>query len=402
MNQADLRPDLLVPSPGDATGGAANAAASAADPRASILVVDDTPANLSLLSSLLSPRWRVRLAPSGAKALALVKRQAPDLIVLDVMMPELDGYDVCRQLKADPATRDIPVLFITALSQPEDETRGFSCGGADFIHKPFNPATVLSRVATQLEAKAWRDALRQRNAGLQEALAERLAEVNLLREATLHVMISFAEFRDEDTGFHVRRTQEYVRTLAHWLAAQPGNAMQLDDERIDHIAKSAPLHDIGKVAIPDGILLKPGRLTADEMTVMRTHSMQGWEMLRRAAERMGDQGSLFLQYGMEIARHHHERWDGTGYPDGLAGEAIPLSARLMAVADVYDALISRRPYKAPMSHADARDFIVSASGGHFDPQVVQALLATQETLQDIARQWNDGSLLAEPPAEGLQ
>ena len=393
-NLAHPHPQLLAPPHTDPAG--------AADLRASILVVDDTPANLSLLSSLLSPRWRVRLAPTGAKALELVKRQAPDLIVLDVMMPELDGYEVCRRLKADPATRDVPVLFITALSQPEDETRGFACGGADFIHKPFNPATVLSRVATQLEAKAWRDALHQRNAWLQQALAARLAEVDLLRDATLHVMISFAEFRDEDTGFHVRRTQEYVRTLAQWLAAQPATAAQLDDGCIDHMAKSAPLHDIGKVAIPDGILLKPGRLTPDEMTVMRTHAMQGWEMLRRAAERMGDHGSLFLQYGMEIARHHHERWDGAGYPDGLAGDAIPLSARLMAVADVYDALISRRPYKAPMSHADACAHIVGASGSHFDPNVVQALLATQDALQATARQWNDGSLLDERPAEDLR
>ncbi len=380
MNQAELHPALLA----------------RADTQASILVVDDTPANLSLLSGLLSPRWRVRLAPSGAKALDLVRRQAPDLIVLDVMMPELDGYEVCRRLKADPATRDIPVLFLTALSQPEDETRGFECGGADFIHKPFNPATVLSRVATQLEAKQWRDTLHQRNTWLQQELQSRLAEVEQLRDATLHVMISFAEFRDEDTGFHVRRTQEYVRTLARWLADQPGNPMGLDADRIEDIAKSAPLHDIGKVAIPDGILLKPGRLTPDEMTVMKTHAMQGWEMLRRAAERMGHQGDRFLRYGMEIARHHHERWDGAGYPDGLGGAAIPLSARLMAVADVYDALISRRPYKEPMDHADAVAYIVAGSGGHFDPTVVQALLANQDTLQRIARQWSD-----QPPPDNL-
>jgi putative two-component system response regulator len=370
---------------------------SQAEHQASILVVDDTPANLSLLSGLLSPRWRVRLAPSGGKALELVRRQAPDLIVLDVMMPELDGFEVCRRLKADPSTRDIPVLFLTALSQPEDESRGFECGGADFIHKPFNPATVLSRVATQLDAKRWRDTLHQRNLWLQQELQSRLAEVDQLRDATLHVMISFAEFRDENTGFHVRRTQEYVRALAHWLADQPGNALGLDAAAIDDIAKSAPLHDIGKVAIPDGILLKPGRLTADEMVVMKTHAMQGWEMLRRAALRMGDQGSRFLQYGMEIARHHHERWDGAGYPDGLAGVAIPLSARLMAVADVYDALISRRPYKEPMSHADAMAIIQAGSGGHFDPAIVQALQATQDTLQRIAQQWCD-----QTPPDGLE
>jgi putative two-component system response regulator len=362
--------------------------------RATVLVVDDTPANLMLLSGLLAPSYRVQLAPSGAKALELARRQSPDLIVLDIMMPDLDGYEVCRRLKADAATRHIPVLFLSALNQAEDETRGFECGAADFIHKPFNATTVLARVATQLQAKSWRDALDQRNHWLQTELQARLAEVDQLRDATLHVMVSFAEFRDEETGYHVRRTQEYVRTLAQWLTQQPGSGVRLSDEDIDHIAKSAPLHDIGKVAIPDNILLKPGRLTPEEMTVMRTHSMKGWEMLRRAAERMGQQGSLFLHYGMEIARHHHERWDGAGYPDGLAGQAIPLSARLMAVADVYDALISRRPYKEPMSHEAARAYIEANSGGHFDPQIVQALVARHAELQRIAREWSDDAVAA--------
>jgi putative two-component system response regulator len=369
------------------------------DERATILVVDDTPANLSLLSSLLSPQWRVQLAPSGAKALELVQRHAPDLIVLDVMMPQLDGYEVCRRLKADERTREIPVLFLTALNQPTDETRGFASGGADFIHKPVNPTTLLARVSTQLQAKAWRDLLHRRNQWLQGELQARLAEVDQLRDATLYVMISFAEFRDEDTGFHVRRTQEYVRTLARWLSAQPGTVGILSDEDIEHIAKSAPLHDIGKVAIPDGILLKPGRLTADEMAVMKTHAVKGWDMLRRAATRMGQQGSLFLKYGMEIARHHHERWDGSGYPDGLAGNAIPLSARLMAVADVYDALISRRPYKEPMDHDSARAYIEEASGSHFDPLIVQALRATHAELQRIAQQWSDANETPPVPEE---
>ncbi len=357
--------------------------------RATILVVDDTPANLMLLSSLLAPSYRVQLAPSGAKALELARRHAPDLIVLDIMMPDLDGYEVCRRLKADAATRHVPVLFLSALNQAQDESRGFECGAADFIHKPFNATTVLARVATQLQAKSWRDALDQHNHWLQTELQARLAEVDQLRDATLHVMVSFAEFRDEETGYHVRRTQEYVRTLAQWLTQQPGSGVRLSAEDIDHIAKSAPLHDIGKVAIPDNILLKPGRLTPEEMVVMRTHSMKGWEMLRRAAERMGRQGSLFLHYGMEIARHHHERRDGAGYPDALAGNAIPLSARLMAVADVYDALISRRPYKEAMSHEAARAYIETHSGGHFDPQIVAGLVATHAELQRIAREWSD-------------
>jgi len=365
--------------------------------RPTILVVDDTPANLVLLSGLLSPTYRVQLAPSGAKALELARRQGPDLVVLDIMMPCLDGYEVCRRLKDDLATKHIPVLFLSALNQAEDETRGFECGAADFIHKPFNAATVMARVATQLQAKSWRDAMSRRNHWLQEELQTRLAEVDQLREATLHVMVSFAEFRDEQTGHHVRRTQEYVRTLARWLTQQPDSGVCLTEEDIDHIAKSAPLHDIGKVAIPDSILLKPGRLSAEEMAVMRTHSMKGFEMLRRAAERLGPQGSVYLHYGMEIARHHHERWDGAGYPDRLAGRDIPLSARLMAVADVYDALISRRPYKEAMSHDAARAYIETHSGGHFDPQVVAAMAATHGELQRIAREWSDDALpLAAP------
>jgi putative two-component system response regulator len=365
--------------------------------RATILVVDDTPANLTLLAGLLTPRWRVLLATSGTKALELARRQTPDLIVLDVMMPELDGYAVCHRLKADAATADVPVLFLTALNQPGEQARGFAVGGADFISKPFNPDIVLARVATQLDAKRWRDGLAQRNRWLQGELDRRLAEVDQLRDATLHVMISFAEFRDEDTGQHVRRTQEYVRTLARWLAARDAG-LELTEDRIDHMAKSAPLHDIGKVAIPDDILLKPGRLTDDEMVVMRTHAMQGYEMLRRAAARMGDGGNLFLRYGMEIARHHHERWDGTGYPDRLAGTAIPLAARLMAVADVYDALISRRPYKAPMSHEAALAYVRQGSGSHFDPAVVQALEAAHDQIRHIAETFADDQADAAPPA----
>jgi len=381
---------LQRPAPGAAGAPAAATPpppASEAPPR--VLVVDDTPANLSLLANLLNKTYRVQLATSGAKALEIAQRSPPDLVVLDVMMPEIDGYEVCRRLKADPRTCHVPVLFLTALSRPEDESRGFEVGGADFIHKPFNPATVLARVATQLQVKAWHDALADRNRWLQRELDARMFEVDQLRDATLYVMVSFAEFRDEDTGNHVRRTQEYVRTLATWLSQQPDPAYQLDAERIDQLAKSAPLHDIGKVAIPDGILLKPGRLTDEEFLIMKTHAVRGWELLHRAAQRMGDDGSLFLQYAMEIARHHHERWDGSGYPDGLAGTAIPLSARLMAVADVYDALISRRPYKEPMAHEDALRYIREGAGAHFDPAVVQALEATVGQLAAIAQRWRD-------------
>jgi putative two-component system response regulator len=353
-----------------------------------VLVVDDAPANLTLLAGLLQPHCRVKLAASGQKALELVARARPDLILLDVMMPELDGYEVCRRLKADPATRHIPVLFLTAMSQPEDEARGFEVGAADFIQKPISPAIVQARVRTHLQIKAYQDELTERNAWLHDALAQRMAQVDQLREATLHVMISFAEFRDEETGNHVKRTQEYVRTLATRLFEDGAHPEVLHADSIEHIAKSAPLHDIGKVAIPDHILLKPGRLDADELVIMRQHAMHGWEMLRRAAQRMGDDDG-FLRHAMDIARHHHEKWNGEGYPDRLAGEAIPLSARLMAVADVYDALISRRPYKAPMPHEQAVAFIREGAGNHFDPQVVDAFERSLEQFIHIAYTWSD-------------
>ena len=353
-----------------------------------ILVVDDAPANLSLLAGLLQGDYRVKLASSGAKALELVQRAPPELILLDVMMPEMDGYEVCRQLKAQPSSRDIPVLFLTAMTESEDEARGFAAGAADFIQKPINPVVLQARVRTHLQVKAYQDELNLRNRSLQSELALRMQQVDQLRDATLHVMISFAEFRDEATGHHVRRTQEYVRTLARWLYEQGRHLDVLNDSSIDQIARSAPLHDLGKVATPDHILLKPGRHTPQEQVVMRQHALHGWEMLRRAAERMGDDAH-FLVYAMEIARAHHERWDGNGYPDGLAGEGIPLSARLMAVADVYDALISSRPYKPAMSHERALALICEGRGSHFDPELVEAFLCCQDHFLSIAQTWRD-------------
>ncbi|MFG6417180.1 HD-GYP domain-containing protein [Roseateles sp. DC23W] len=357
--------------------------------QATILVVDDTPANLTLMAQVLKPEYRVQLAVSGIKALEICQRQPPDLIVLDVMMPELDGYEVCRRLKANPATRRVPVIFLTALTRPEDESNGFEAGGADFIHKPFNPATVLARVRTHLQLKLAEDQLLSHNAQLSGELAARRREVERLRDTTLFVMVGLAEFRDADTGNHIQRTQEYVRTLARWLATQPDAPAGLSDTVIDELAKAAPLHDIGKVAIPDGILLKPGRLSEEEWRIMKTHAEQGGDLLQRAIDRLGDDAGLMLTFGKQIARHHHEKWDGSGYPDGLAGTDIPLAARLMAVADVYDALISARPYKPAMTHDDALAYIRDGSGAHFDPRVVQALESCVDQMRDIAARWAD-------------
>lgn len=367
---------------------AAGRAGDAAD-KPTVLAVDDTPANLSLLSQLLGGRYRVQVATSGPKALELAARRPPNLILLDVMMPGMDGYAVCKALKNNPLTREVPVIFLTALNGAEDETRAFDAGAADFVAKPFTPATLLARVQSQLELKSWRDVLRDRNAWLQHELAERVHEVELLRETTLFVMVALAEFRDEDTGNHVQRTQAYVRELGLWMLRGGKAPVGTTEADVEAMAKASPLHDIGKVAIPDGVLLKPGTLTEEEWAVMRLHTVYGADLLMRAVNRLGEGAGAMLRYGVQIARSHHERWDGTGYPDGLKGQDIPFAARLMAVADVYDALISRRPYKDPMSHELALERVIRASGTHFDPDVVDALRSIQAQVLGIALSWKD-------------
>ena len=362
--------------------------AAAAPRRPTVLVVDDTPANLTLLAQLLAGTCQVKIAISGRRALEIAAKSPPDLIVLDVLMPELDGYEVCRRLKADPALADVPVLFLTALSRPEDETAGFAAGGADFVHKPFNPQTVLARVRTQLALKAARDQLRERNQHLSGEVERRRREAERLRETTLFLMLGLAEFRDNETANHVRRTEEYVRVLAGWLAAA-GLADGLTPELVDEMAKAAPLHDIGKVRIRDAILLKNGPLTAEERETMNAHTIHGAQLLDSAVSRLGADAGSMLRFAKQIARHHHERWDGSGYPDRLAGEAIPLAARLMAVADVYDALISERPYKRAWPHAEAVAYIRAGAGSHFDPTAVDALLACAQRFDEIATRLRD-------------
>jgi putative two-component system response regulator len=356
--------------------------------RPTVLVVDDTPANLSLLSNLLKEQYRIKVANNGIKALELAAAAPPDLVLLDIMMPEMDGYEVCRRLKASEATRQVPVIFLTAKTETEDEELGFSVGAVDFIHKPISPPIVAARVKTHLEIKSWQDFLRDQNAWLQKEVEKRLSEINRLQDASIYVMVSLAEFRDECTGNHIRRTQAYVRLLATAMARLPHYSALLTPAYIEQMSKSAPLHDVGKIAIPDHILLKPGKHTPEEFAIMKTHAERGYEMLRRAGEQMGEQGE-FLTLAMEIAGSHHEKWDGSGYPKGLAGSAIPLSARLMAVADVFDALLARRPYKEPMSSEQATRIILEGRGQHFDPEVVDTFIAILPQIEEVSRRWLD-------------
>lgn len=356
--------------------------------RRTVLVVDDTPANLSLLVNLLKDQYRIKVANSGIKALELAAASPPDIVLLDIVMPEMDGYEVIGRLKSDPRTEHIPVIFLTSKTSIEDEEQGLLMGAVDFIHKPISPPIVLARIKTQLQVKNFHDFLLNQNTWLKEEVERRLSDVGRLQESSMLVMVSLAEFRDECTGNHIRRTQEYVRVLAERMARLPKYADYLTGRFIELIAKSAPLHDIGKIAIPDDILLKPGKYTPEEFSIMKTHARRGYEMLMRAGDYMGEHGE-FLDMAKDIAHFHHEKWDGSGYPDGLAGEQIPLPARLMAVADVFDALLTRRPYKEPMGAAQATEFILEGRGKHFDPEVVDAFMAIQDEFQRIAALWTD-------------
>ncbi len=350
-----------------------------------ILIVDDTPENLSVLGELLQPTYRVRAANSGRRALQIAHgKPPPDLILLDVMMPEMDGYEVLFALRSDPTTRHIPVIFVTAMDATEDEERGLNCGAVDYITKPIRPLIVLARVRTQLEVKRARDFLRDQNSFLEAEVARRMGENQLIQQVSIHALARLAETRDPETGNHLRRTQEYVRTLANGLKNNPRFSAYLDDRTIDALAKSAPLHDIGKVGIPDYILLKPGKLTPEEWEIMKTHAELGSNAIAQA-EKDAEKPVAFLAIAKEIAHYHHEKWDGSGYPAGLVGDAIPISARLMALADVFDALICQRVYKPPMPFEQAHKIIVEGSGLHFDPDVVATYIREVETFQSIAK-----------------
>jgi len=357
---------------------------------ATILIVDDEPTNLSLLTSLLRPHYLVRAANSGESALrAAASEPKPDLVLLDVMMPAMDGYAVLARLRENPATRDIPVVFLTALSETEDEERGLQLGAADYITKPIKPAVVQARVRTQLEAKQARDWLKDQNATLEAEVVRRMTENDLTQRVSIRALAHLAETRDPETGSHILRTQGYVQQLAIGLRRHPRFAATMSERYIDLLARSAPLHDIGKVGIPDHILLKPGKLTAAEWVIMKTHSRQGSDAIEQA-ERDIEMPLEFLSVAKEIARWHHEKWDGSGYPDALAGDAIPVAARLMALADVFDAVISVRVYKPAISYAEAREIIAAGRGKHFDPDVTDAFLAGFDDFVAIAERYRDG------------
>ncbi len=374
---------------------------SANAPAQTILIVDDTPQNLTVLGELLKPHYRIRAANSGERALRVAGSDPrPDIILLDVMMPEMDGHQVLRHLREDPNTRQIPVIFITAMTATEDEQLGLELGAVDYITKPFNPAIVLARVRTQLELKQARDRLADENDWLEREVARRMHENILIQDLNVRALACLAEARDNETGHHIVRTQFYVELLARHLVNNERFKEALAGNRLAMVVKAAPLHDIGKVGIPDAILLKPGKLTAEEFEIMKTHAEIGAHAISKAMDQAlagaddnaAEQAAgafAFMQVANEISLCHHEKWDGKGYPQGLAGDAIPASARLMALADVFDALTCRRVYKAPIPLDKATQIIKEGSGTHFDPEVVAAFLACHQRFAEIAERFAD-------------
>jgi putative two-component system response regulator len=357
--------------------------------KATILIVDSTSDNLVLMKELLHGRYHVKLAATGADALRLAQMAPrPDLILLDATLPDMDAQHLLRELRGDFLNEDIPVIFLTAEGEPADERRAFREGASDVIVKPINVEPLKARVALHLELKSLRATHKNRDSQLDYLVAERTREAVRMQDATILAMATLAESRDPSTGNHLRRTQLLFTALARELRFHARFSLELSDETIALMSKAAPLHDIGKVAIPDAILMKPGRLTADEFNVMKLHTVHGRDAIAGVEKTLGG-SNPFLRYAREITYSHQEKWDGTGYPEGMRGEQIPLAARLMAVADVYDALISKRVYKPAFTHETAVELIRQGRGEHFDPDIVDAMLVIEEQFRAIGAEFPD-------------
>ncbi len=359
------------------------------DQRKTILIVDDSSDDIVFMSSILKDIYRIEVATNMEKAFQIAFSEAPpDLILIDIMMPERVGYNMCRYFKSIPETNDIPVIFLSSKYDAEEEKMGFELGAVDYITEPVSPPVFLARINTHLQLKSARDFLKDKAEYLEQEVVRRTKEITMIQDVTMVTMGSLAETRDNETANHIRRTQNYVKLLASKLKDHPRFKNFLTDEKIMLLFKSAPLHDMGKVGIPDHILLKPGELTPEEFEIMKTHTTIGRDAILSAENLLGTPVP-FLQVGMEIAYGHHEKWNGAGYPEGLSGDDISIPGRLMAVADVYDALISRRIYKPPYPHEDSVDIIREASGAHFDPDMVDAFLALANQFNKLAQKYAD-------------
>lgn len=332
-----------------------------------LLIVDDEAVNLKIMKRLLEKQFSLFYAKSGTDAVSIANQEGPDLILLDIVMPEMNGIEVCRILKKDPRTAKIPVIFVTSMNDSEDEALGFSVGGVDYITKPISPPILFARIQTHL-------ALYDQNRALEGKVREQTAEINHTRLEIIQRLGRAAEYKDNETGFHVMRMSNYCKILA--------KSFGLDTETCELILQASPMHDIGKIGIPDHILLKPGKLDKEEWTIMKKHPEIG-------ANIIGSHSSRLLQYAHIIALTHHEKWDGTGYPQGLSGEGIPILGRIVAIADVFDALITERPYKKAWPIQKAVDLIEEQAGKHFDPQIVMCFLDRLPQIMAVEKQFRE-------------
>ncbi|HQQ66907.1 MAG TPA: response regulator [Thermotogota bacterium] len=348
----------------------------------SIMIVDDTPANLELLAEMLYIKgYRVVQFPNGATALAAAKKNPPDLILLDIMMPEMDGFEVCRLLKLEKNLEEVPVIFISALDDATNKVKAFSRGGVDYVTKPFQESEVYARVETHLKLHRALSELERHNHHLEDLVREKVREISEAQMATNLALAKLTECRDYETGKHIERVQSFCKILAEELQRQSKDEGIIDEAFIENIFLAAPLHDIGKVGIPDKVLLKPGSLSPEEFEIMKRHVDIGVATLQSLKDNYPE--NPFIQMTIDITKYHHEKWNGAGYPCGIAGESIPLSARIMAVADVYDALRSARPYKESLSHQKSCEIILSERGRHFDPKVIDAFSTVKDAFEQI-------------------
>ncbi|WP_018701618.1 HD-GYP domain-containing protein [Anaeromusa acidaminophila] len=356
--------------------------------KADIMIVDDTPENLKLLSLLLREQGhRVRALPSGKMALAAMRKQRPEILLLDITMPEMDGYAVCEAMREEGLLADVAVIFVSALAETFDKVKAFRCGGVDYVTKPYQAEELQARLETHLSLKRLREEVQRHNQDLQQQVKAQLDELHHAQMATILAMVKLAEARDDDTGKHVER----IRTFSAMLAAEVqrrGGGREIDDAFVENIYNASPLHDVGKIAIRDAILLKPGRLTPEEFEEMKLHTVYGAQTLRQVRQEYPH--NAFLNMGIDIAQAHHERWDGSGYPNGLRGDAIPLAARMVAVADVYDALCSKRVYKEAYPHETSLDMLRQGAGSHFEPQLIEAFLAIEAEVLARSRELREG------------
>ncbi len=350
--------------------------------KSKILVVDDEDRNLRLLEAMLLPLgYEILMARDGLEALESMNRQAVDLVLLDLMMPRMDGFEAARRIKADPDTRIIPVVIVTALQDVQDRVRALEAGADDFLTKPVEKTELRARVASLLKVKAYNDHVRNYQRELEAEVERRTRDLKKAFEKiksasleTVYRLTRAAEYKDEDTGAHIQRMSNY--------AAAIGRVMGLNEKVTETLLYAAPMHDIGKIGIPDRILLKPGKLDPDEWEIMKTHTLIGARILEGSA-------TGFIRLGEVIALSHHEKWDGSGYPRGLKGDQIPLVGRIVAIADVFDALMSKRPYKEAFSLKKSYEIIRAGRGGHFDPAVVDAFFSISDQLLAIQERFSE-------------